>query len=250
VSAKLQADFSEALFNAANEHKILPHFTTNPDRFGLYRGNLTATWNKVLSSAFPVVRQLMGEEFFSALTRAFGMAHPSDNPDLNHFGANFASFLATFEHVADYPYLPDMARLEWVLHRAYYAPEAAALTPDMLAALSPDDFELARFALHPTASLFHSSRAVVALWQAGEAAFPSDLDAPGYAVVARPRWKAELASLSAAAHAALSALEGGAKMGEALDAAFELDEAFDIASNLRQWLDLGLLGLSGPDQRA
>ena len=253
MSATLQSDFSAALFNAANEHKILPHFTTNPDRFSLYRGNLTATWNKVLSSAFPVVRQLMGEEFFSGLTRAFGMAHPSDSPDLNHFGANFASFLAAFEHVADYPYLPDMARLEWALHRAYYAPEAAALTHEMLAALSPDDFELARFALHPSASLYHSSQAVVALWQAhqsGEVVFPSDMDAPSYAVVARPRWKTDLSPLSAAAHAALSALDGGATMGEALDAAFDLDESFDIAANLRQWLDLGLLGSSGVDPQA
>lgn len=244
--ADLQAIFSSALFDSAAEHHILAHLTTDSERFSLYRGNLSATWNKVLSAAFPVIRQLVGDDFFSGLARAFGKTHPSDNPDLNQFGAHFAPFLAHFEHVADYPYLPDMARLEWALHRAHYAPDAAALAPGALAALSPDDFERARFMLHPAASLFASSMAVVPLWQAHqnpETPFPQEMNAPSYAVIARPRWKAELAPLSPAAHAALSALAAGATMGTALDAAFELDEAFDIGAHLRQWLDLGLLGM-------
>ncbi len=242
--AELQSAFSAALFDGASEHLIAPHLSTDSERFSLYRGNLSATWHKVLSAAFPVIGQLVGDDFFNGLARAFGKAHPSDNPDLNHFGAHFASFLAGFEHVADYPYLPDMARLEWALHRAHYAPDAATLAPGALATLSPDDFERARFTLHPAASLFESSMAVVPLWQAHQhpdAAFPDDMHVPSYAVVARPHWKTELAPLSPAAHAALSALAGGATMGAALDAAFELDEAFDIGAHLRHWIELGLL---------
>jgi uncharacterized protein len=30
-------------------------------------------------------------------------------------------------------------------------------------------------------------------------------------------------------------------MGDALDAAFDIDEQFDVAANLQQWLALGLL---------
>jgi uncharacterized protein (UPF0276 family) len=243
-SADLQATFSQALFNAAAEDQILAHLTGGTDRFSLYRGNLSATWNKVLSTAFPVTRQLLGDEFFTALTRAFGMAQPSDSPDLNQFGAAFAGFLAGFQHVADYPYLPDMARLEWALHRTHYAPDGMALAPDALAALSPDAFELARFSLHPAASLFASSWAVVPLWQAHQPEggdFPADMATPSAAALARPRWKTELAPLDPAQHAALAALAAGASMGEALDAAFDLDEQFDIAGNLRQWLALGLL---------
>ncbi len=243
VSTTLQAVFSAALFDATHEPAILPHIAAHPDRFALYRGNLTATWDKVLSSTFPVIRQLLGDEFFTALSRAFGMAHPSDNPDLNHFGEHFARFLAYFEHVAEYPYLPDMARLEWALHRAYYADDAAPIAPDAFAALSPEDFESARFTLHPAATLFDSHRAVVSLWlahQADNAAFPSDMDVPSYAAIVRPRFKTELAPLSQAGHAALGALAAGETMGEALDAAFEL------AANLRQWLDLGVLSSPSP----
>lgn len=246
----LQAAFSDALFDGAREDQILAHVTGGAERFSLYRGNLTGTWDKVLSAAFPVIRQLLGAEFFDALGRAFGMAHPSDSADLNLFGAGFADFLAGFRHVADYPYLPDMARLEWALHRSYYAPDGRALAADALAALSPDAFEQARFALHPAAGLFASPWAVVPLWlahQPGQGGFPDDMAVASAAAVARPQWKTELVALDAAQYAALAALDAGRSMGEALDAAFERDEQFDISSNLRQWLSLGLL--TEPDQQ-
>ena len=67
----------------------------------------------------------MGDEFFDGLAHTYGKSYPSDNGDLNLFGAHFAQFLQDFEHVADYPYFPDMARLEWALHRAHYAADGS-----------------------------------------------------------------------------------------------------------------------------
>ncbi len=241
--ATIQSHFAAALFDPATEPEIAAHLSTSPERFALYRGNLSTTWDKVLAAAYPVIRQLVGDEFFTALARAYGKAHPSQSPDLNHFGATLATFLATFEHSAGLPYLPDMARLEWQLHRAHYAPHASAIGPADLAQLAPDAFEMACFRLHPAVSLFASDLAVVPLWQAHApgGTFPDEVQRPSFAVIARPVFKTELASLGRAAHAALHALEQGATMGAALDCAFEHDDDFDIAANLQQWLALGLL---------
>ncbi|HEX8614184.1 MAG TPA: DUF692 family protein [Telluria sp.] len=245
--ADTQQRFAHALFDYAGEADALAQFkgTANPDRFGLYRGNLTVTWNKALSAACPVLRQLVGEEFFGALARAYGMAHPSLDADLNRFGASFARFLDGFPHIAEYPYLPDMARLEWALHRAHYAPDAASVGADALAALTPDEFENVRYGLHPACSLIASRWAVVPLWQAHQPGsgvdFPAAMDCPNAALVARPRWKAELVALTPAHAGALAALAGGYTMGEALDAAFAVDEQFDIGAHLAQWIALGIL---------
>lgn len=244
-SGQLQANFAAALFDGAYEDSIAADITA-PARFALYRGNLSATWDKVLSATFPVIAQFVGAEFFTALARAYGKAHPSDNPDLHHFGANFAHFLASFEHVSDYPYLPDMARLEWSMHRVHYAPDFVPLSADDLAGMSPADFESARFTLN--GALFASPMAIVPLWQAhqsADAVFPKRMDGPSYAAICRPRWKSELAPLGAPAFAALSAIAVGATMGQALDAAFDLDEEFDIASQLKLWLGHALLRACG-----
>lgn len=245
--AQTQQYFAAALFDYGSEADAMAQFKggASADRFGLYRGNLGVTWNKVLSAAYPVLRQLVGDDFFNALARAYGMAEPSQDADLNRFGATFARFLDDFPHIVDYPYLPDMARLEWALHRAHYAPDAQALGTGALAALTPAAFENARYALHPACCLIASQRAVVPLWQAHQAGsavdFPDDMDRPSAALVARPRWKTELIPLSPAHAGALAALAAGYTMGDALDAAFALDEQFDIAAHLAQWIALGML---------
>jgi hypothetical protein len=213
------------------------------NRLAIYRGNLTANWTKALSSAYPVIHQLLGPDFFEGLARAYGKSHPSQNADLNRFGAHFADFLATFEHVAEYPYLPDMARLEWQVHLAHYASDAPVLDGARLASLTPAGLETVRFELHAACALFASDWSVPALWfahQPNGQAFPDEMHAASHALVTRPRWQVQVHALSPAAHAALALLSEGKSFGEALDAAFALDENFELADKLKQWLGLGI----------
>jgi hypothetical protein len=235
-----QQAFATALLDAA---ATLPSFAGEavPQRFSLYRGNLSATWRRTLGHAYPVVLALVGEEFFGGLARAYGRQYPSDSADLKRFGARFADFLAAFPPVAAFPYLPDMARLEWAVHLAHYAADAQALAPEALADLHPDQLEARRFALHPACALLASNWQVAALWQAhqdgeGQGMFPHDMQVASCALVCRARWKAQVLVLDSAAHAALLVLQQGQTFGAALDAAFERDPAFDLAAHLRQWL--------------
>jgi uncharacterized protein (UPF0276 family) len=246
AAASGQQAFAAALFDPRQADPVLARFQGGlAHGLELYRGNLTATWDKTLSAAYPVLRQLVGDEFFAALARAYGMAHPSVDADLNSFGAHFAEFLDTFEHVAEYPYLSDMARFEWALHRAHFAPDAQQLDASALGALTPGQLEAAHFTLHPACTLLASDWNIAQLWQAHQAGsgvgFPESMAQSSRAIVARPRWKAELEPLGHAAHAALSVLAAGGSFGAALDAAFALDDDFDVAANLRRWLELALL---------
>jgi uncharacterized protein len=245
--AQHQQAFAAGLFDAALAPQavapLAPHAQLE-HRYALYRGNLSATWHKVLAAAYPVIAQLVGDEFFEALSKAYGRAHPSDSGDLNRFGAHFAAFLAKFPHVADLPYLPDMAALEWALHRAHYAPDAPAAGAAALAALGADDFEGCAPGLHPACTPLALSTNVVALWQAhqpGGPPFPQHMASPCYCVVARPRWKTGVTPLPAASWAALAVLRDGGTFGAALDAAFEADDNFDMAGQLQCWLEAGAI---------
>jgi hypothetical protein len=241
--------FAGALFDDSLTAQALAQFKSNhgEHRFALYRGNQSATWHKTLAAAYPVVLALVGEEFFGGLARAYGRVQPSGNPDLNHFGARFAAFLRGFPHVAQFPYLPDLAALEWALHRAHYAPAPAgeAISAAQLSAIKPDEIEQTRFRLHPAAQLLASDWAVARLWLAHQPGsgvdFPSEMHAPSYALVARPQWRPVMLPLSAADHAALSVLSQGGTFGAALDAAFEINEEFDVTAALQQWLVQSLL---------
>jgi uncharacterized protein (UPF0276 family) len=240
--AASQQAFVTGLFNAAESAPALAAFKgdVNEHRYALYRGNLVTTWNKTLASAYPVIAQLVGEEFFGGLSQEYGRAHPSASGDLNEFGSHFAAFLAAFPHTASLPYLPDMARLEWTMHRAHYAPDAPAMTSSDLSAIAPDQLEECHLPLRPAVSVIASEWSVVPLWlahQPGGPPFPDEMAAASYGLIARPRWKIALVPLSRASHAVLAVLHGGGSFGAALDAAFEIDEEFDVAAQLRQWLE-------------
>ena len=235
-----QQAFATALLDTA---ATLPSFAGEavPQRFSLYRGNLSTTWRRTLGHAYPVVLALVGADFFGGLARAYGRQYPSDSADLTQFGARFADFLSSFPPAAELPYLPDMARLEWAVHLAHYAADAQALAPEALAALHPDQLEVRRFTLHPACALLASNWQVAALWHAhqdGEeqGMFPHDMQVASWTLVCRSRWKAQVLQVDAAAHAALLALRQGQTFGAALDAAFERDPAFDLAARMRQWL--------------
>jgi hypothetical protein len=240
--AASQQSFATGLFNAAESASALAAFKgdVNDHRYALYRGNLTATWNKTLASAYPVIAQLVGDEFFGGLSQEYGRAHPSASGDLNEFGSHFAAFLTAFPHTASLPYLPDMAQLEWAMHRAHYAPDAPAMTASDLSAIAPDQLEECHLPLRPAFSVIASEWNVVPLWlahQPGGPPFPDEMAAASYGLVARPQWKTVLVPLSRASHAALAVLHDGGSFGAALDAAFGMDEEFDVAAQLRQWLD-------------
>lgn len=247
--AALQQRFGEALFDRRYEAALAPLLGEGgAGRLALYRGNLVAGWERALGDAYPVLRQLVGEEFFAGLACAYGMAAPSQSPDLAGFGARFAGFLESFAPAAPYPYLPDTARLEWAVHRAHLAPDAPPLGLDALAAMAPESLDAARFILHPSVAQLDSGWAIAALWQAhqpGGPALPARVDAPCSALVVRRGWRVEVVELGAPQAAALARLAAGASFGEAIDAllaAASADAAApDIGAMLRSWFGLGVV---------
>jgi hypothetical protein len=240
-----QAALAETLLDAATAPAALTLFKGDPlsvaRRLALYRGALDANRKKALAGAYPVLHALVGEDFFSALSDAYGAAHPSTSGDLNRFGAAFEEFLQHFPHVAAYSYFPAMARLEWQLHRVHHAPESPALDAASIAALSMQALESAQLHLRPVSRLFHAPTAVVSLWQAHQqdalVPFPDAIDRPEWAVVVRPQWRPLVLALPAAAHAVLEAVARGDCLGDALDRGMAIDAEFDFGSHLKTWLD-------------
>lgn len=247
--AKVQQRFGEALFDSAKIADVLPYLrgdsTVNHQRMFRYRGNLRGNWGAALENAYPTIKQLVGEEFFTGLVHEYGLRYPSHDANLNTFGVHFAEFLSQFEHVAQYPYFPDMARLEWALHTVYYEPEVGAVSGQDIAAITPEALDASYFSINPTCRLLHTQFAVDGIWEAHRHEpvrdFPDPLKLESYIVVVRPEWRASPVRLSLAAYTALTMLQQGSNLGTALDVALEMDEEFPFVEQLQMWLALKIL---------
>ena len=96
-----------------------------PPSLACYRDQLFAGWHAALADSYPVVARLVGPAYFAEAARAYAGAFPSASGDLPAYGARFAEFLAGYPHADPLPWRPGMARLEWAVHEAGFAADAA-----------------------------------------------------------------------------------------------------------------------------
>lgn len=86
--------------------------------FDAYRSNGHALAQRSLAAAYPVVAALLGETNFAALARELWVADPPSRGDLAQWGGALAGFVEQLPELSRAePYLADVARLEWELHR-------------------------------------------------------------------------------------------------------------------------------------
>ena len=217
-----------------------------------YRANAQAIGERALAAAYPVLAQLLGEETMAALARDLWRVHPPTRGDLGWFSAELPDWLAKVAELSDIPYLADVARLEWAVHRAHSAADPSDAPPDLqiLASADPDTLRLHFVAGSAGVA---SAWPVLTLWRAHQVAAdqPPEL-APVREALAEGRaecawvWRrghrVELALLSPAERDFNADLQRGAALGPALGAALERDPTFSFEQWLTRALREGWLG--------
>jgi hypothetical protein len=211
-------------------------------RLGIYRNNVAANHRKALVNAYPIVEQLVGAAFFDGLAREYARAHPSRDGDLNLFGSALPEFLQGFAHARSLPYLPDVARLEWAIHRAHYAADAPFLDPRRLADVPPDRQGVLRLRLHPACALLDSPWPLARIWEVHRDDYEGDPhvdfdEGPHRCLVHRPLWRVMVGKLEAGPDAFLRTTQAGEPLESCVGAALAADPAFDLGAALAAWIE-------------
>jgi hypothetical protein len=206
-----------------------------PARMAVYRGNVTGNRTAALAGAYPVLRRIVGEAFFAKLARDYARTQASASGDLNEYGGDLARFLEARSDVDDLPYLPDVARLEWQVHLAYYAADPVPFDPSR-----PTEVRVA-----PACALLTAEWPVVRIWQAHQAGGEPrcvDLSAGAErALVRRAGGRVEVDALRPGDYRFLARLIAGGSLGEALEAAAAADDLFQPRAALAAWVHAGVL---------
>lgn len=206
-------------------------------RFAVYRNNVMVSLIDALADSYPVVQELVGEEFFRAMARVFAMANPPRSPVMAYYGHDFAEFIQNFAPAATVPYLADVARLEMARVWAYHAADVPPLALEaMQAALAdPAQFTRLQLTLHPSVHVIPSAFAVFALWAAHQGAIDLasvDPDQPQNALVFRHMLEVNTLELTVGVAQFVSALNAGETLPDAASAAAALDPEFDLTHAL------------------
>ena len=189
-----------------------------------YRANGQALAERALSAAYPVVAQMMGGESFAQLAHYFWHQHPPQRGDVAQWGGALADFFDAAPQLVEAPYFGDVARVEWALHCAANAADAA---PDHASFALLGEATDASLTLCPGLFVLASAYPVVSLINAHLSGHPSLADAfdtlqsgaAEHAVVWRQGYKPCLRASSAPEHAILQALLSDQPLAEAISRA-------------------------------
>jgi hypothetical protein len=228
-----QAAFKSAMLDPT---AVVPDGIVNPDgapaqkRFDVYRNNVAVSLTEALETAFPVVRKLVGDEFFRAMAGVYLRKHPPKTPLMMFYGDAMPQFLGRFQPAKSIGYLPDIARVELALRHAYHAEDATPVSPDALAALAPDALMGTRVRIAPATQTVVSKYPINAIYRANTVAdAPKPVMQPETVLITRATFDPEIHLINTAAATCIGALQKGQSLGQAIATA---DDDLDLGAVL------------------
>jgi hypothetical protein len=182
--ADLQRRFQDYLLGA--DERIAAAVNDSPKTdaatlLGVYRDAYVLRLVEILGKDYPKTRQMLGDDDFDAMGRAYLRSCPSRTFTVRWFGKHLARFLADTAPWSEYPMLAEMATLEWALGEAFDAPDLPVIMPDAIAAVPHAGWPGLTFSLHPSLRRHEFKFAVPELWQQLERDEAPDGVVPMYA---------------------------------------------------------------------
>lgn len=205
-------------------------------RYDVYRNNIATSLGEALATGFPAVAKLLGEANFKSLAAIYLRAEPPESPRMMYYGARFGDFLDGFEPLRKYPYLGDVARLEYALRQSYHAGDATPLPAEALA-IDPEALMAARIGLAPSVRLIRSRYPVVSIWAYNMVAgSPKPQGGAEDALILRAEYDPVPHALPPGGAEFIAGLMAGETLGAAYEAALARAGDFDLSQVLGRLL--------------
>lgn len=230
----LQQQFIAALYdvNAPGPvAAIAGNGLTAAARVRIYRSTCNQSQTSALRVTYPAVRALVGDEFFDQTAHGYRSAYPSRSGNLQAFGAELGDYLDTLASCRPYPYLPDVARLEWLRQETILAPDASTVVSRALLDRAQTATAPMHVELHPSLHLVRSPYPILRIWNYALHPSSDDLILGDGECVALWREDSEVAMgvVDPASFVCIAAMQQGATLGAARSSAMELDLDFDLS---------------------
>jgi hypothetical protein len=146
-------------------HIRKPPQGTVESRWHIYTSGYLARIVEALENDYQAVKRVLGPAPFEALVHRYVTAHPPRSFDLRYAGEHLVSFLEGDPLTEKLPFLPDLARLEWLLAEAFVADDPEALQWSDLQTMDPEAVSSLPLILNPGTAVIRSAWPLIDIWK-------------------------------------------------------------------------------------
>ena len=221
--------------------------TPGTERLAVYAGGYLARTREALEEVYEAVRHLVGERAFAELAAAYATRHASHDYNLSLAGRHLPAFLAASALAESLPFLPDLARLEWLVCEAFHAFDAPPLHPSTVASRSLEAWMETTLVFQSSVKVLASPWPILDLWaaraQPRESVNLELVNRAQRVLVFRQDVQTRCELIDARQHALLAELLAGRTLGEACGilAGVGTDAPLPLAAWFARWAGQGLL---------
>jgi hypothetical protein len=218
-------------------------------RLAIYSDAYRLRLTEALASNYPALAKLLGVADFATLAGAYIVSHVPHKPSIRYYGDVLGEFLSTNAAYREVPLLAELAAWEWAMTEVFDAADAATVTAETLARLSPEEWAQLRFTIHPSVRQIDLRWNIPPLWTALTSDQPRPAPELNAVSQAWLQWRESLQvrfrSLDVAEAAALRWIAGQQSFGDMCERLCDIiDEAeapTRAATYLRGWVCAGLI---------
>lgn len=124
-------------------------YLKNADRLHVYANGYYVRLIDVLSTDFPLIKWILGDEAFNILSREFIKVHPSSEYNINSIGKHFSTFLRRHTQHPAYPFLQQLSEYEWNLNQVQSLSRKSPIDFSSLKSVSVEQWTDAKFEFQP-----------------------------------------------------------------------------------------------------
>lgn len=249
---ELQEKFQDHLLSADEKFSqdIVSTTTTPADiRLAIYSNAYRSRLVDALAISYPVLKSFLGCEEYESLAHLYIAAKPSSFQSLRWFGGELAEFLSTSSDYRQFPYLAELAKIEWSMTLVFDAANSYVVKLAEMTDIPPTAWATMTLQAHPSVYLVNLSWNVVQIWQTitrdQTLIDPIKTETPVSWVFWRKDVTNHFCSLTEDEGWAVSALLNGLTFGEICAGLCQwVDESaapLRAASLLKGWIDAGLI---------
>lgn len=232
----LQAEIAEAII--MNDCHC--EWLTPAANITIYQHNMQSALTKALEHCYPLLVKLIGKDFFLLTAKEYLACYPSLSSDLNDYGAYVSDFIANYAPLADYIYLPEVAKFEWTCHRLARLAEHLSFDVCKLEGLDKEQYPHLYFSLNPASDVLSFTYPILRIIALCKNEIPGPIDMQAgetRLLIYRRQQHVSLVSLTMGEYHFLKALQANKALTTALDIALDKDPLFKLDEKLPVWIN-------------